>query len=400
MSSRVSFADLLRVGADKDKQKIILKLAPTASPPILKTVAPENDFNKRANSLERDALPKGLFPGASKAIYDALYLRTLGAINSTNTIQATRKQIINWSGVKNIKTVNAHLKKLEENGFIRRSNFNGEHSGNYYEVYLPDQVNLSEKILQIDQTQTRHRPDPDQTQTSTKNWSGSGLGNSIENKRLSHLPLKTKNKTKSDDEPAALNKSDNDFFLDDGLGLGLVGILESEGRFSLSDSNLGIVEKSINEISKKLIGKELKFADNRKLEELAEILVMELEIAAARTNAISNVPAFLTEHLRRRLSGKPNVQSENRISGAKIDSKSLADGKNTSPIQNEVETYQAEPLTAQAKETVLKTMREYVEKGHREFVASLRDTYTAEDWKWLSEKLFGEAEKNDKDTGK
>jgi hypothetical protein len=35
-------------------------------------------------------------------------------------------------------------------------------------------------------------------------------------------------------------------------------------------------------------------------DELAELLVTELKIAAARTT-VSNVPAFLTEHLRRRL---------------------------------------------------------------------------------------------------
>jgi len=60
------------------------------------------------------------------------------------------------------------------------------------------------------------------------------------------------------------------------------------------------------------------------------------------------------------------------------------------------ETYQAEPLTVQARKTVLKTMREYVGKGQREFVMSLRDTYTAEDWKWLSENLSDEAAENDK----
>jgi hypothetical protein len=37
------------------------------------------------------------------------------------------------------------------------------------------------------------------------------------------------------------------------------------------------------------------------MEELAELLVMELEVASARTTSVSDVPAFLTEHLRRRL---------------------------------------------------------------------------------------------------
>jgi hypothetical protein len=41
--------------------------------------APARDFNRRANSLERDAMPQGLFPGSSKKIYDALYLRSRGA---------------------------------------------------------------------------------------------------------------------------------------------------------------------------------------------------------------------------------------------------------------------------------------------------------------------------------
>jgi hypothetical protein len=42
---------------------------------------------------------------------------------------------------------------------------------------------------------------------------------------------------------------------------------------------------------------------------------------------------------------------------------------------------------------VLKTMRDYVRKGQREFVMSLQDTYTAEDWAWLLEKLSDKAGK-------
>ncbi|HEX5706479.1 MAG TPA: hypothetical protein VFX96_04250, partial [Pyrinomonadaceae bacterium] len=56
-------------------------------------VAPHRDFNKRANSLERDALPSGLFPGTSKKLYDALYLRTRGAINPTRVVQATKREL-------------------------------------------------------------------------------------------------------------------------------------------------------------------------------------------------------------------------------------------------------------------------------------------------------------------
>jgi hypothetical protein len=44
--------------------------------------------------------------------------------------------------------------------------------------------------------------------------------------------------------------------------------------------------------------------------EMAELLAMELKIAAGRTESVSSVPAFLTEHLRRRLWKKEKRQVE------------------------------------------------------------------------------------------
>src|SRR5688500_7020146 len=57
-------------------------------------VAPARDFNKRANSIERDALPAGLFPGTSKKLYDALYLRTRGAVVPVRTVKARRSELM------------------------------------------------------------------------------------------------------------------------------------------------------------------------------------------------------------------------------------------------------------------------------------------------------------------
>jgi hypothetical protein len=47
-----------------------------------------------------------------------------------------------------------------------------------------------------------------------------------------------------------------------------------------------------------------------KWHELLDLLIAELQIAAARTGQVSNVPAFLTEHLRRRLWKKDKAQLE------------------------------------------------------------------------------------------
>jgi hypothetical protein len=92
------------------------------------------------------------------------------------------------------------------------------------------------------------------------------------------------------------------------------------------------------------------------------------------------VPAFLTEHLRRRLLGKSNVSKSKA-------SNSLQVGKASDPKAEEVEQYQAEPLSEQGREGVLKTMREYLDKGQNEFIMSFQDTYTQEDWDWLTQEL-------------
>jgi hypothetical protein len=210
----------------------------------------------------------------------------------------------------------------------------------------------------------------------------------IENKDTCERSKTLKKDFKNDDEPAALDTSDNKVVfrkLEESIGMSF----ETSGQFPLSDASVGEMEKVINEVSKKLIGKELKPNDNEKLKELAELLAMELEIAAARTDSISNVPAFLTEHLRRRLLGKSDVRTGKTTSRLIATGKKPRIGGDDNLPEPVAETYRAEPLSVRARETVLKTMREYIGKGEREFVMGLRDTYTPEDWKWLSENLSG-----------
>jgi hypothetical protein len=99
------------------------------------------------------------------------------------------------------------------------------------------------------------------------------------------------------------------------------------------------------------------------------------------------VPAFLTEHLRRRLSRKQDTRAASKTSSAKSAGKSPQNGKTGPVLETDAEIYRAEPLSEQARETVLKTMLQYAERGQSEFVLGLQDTYTAEDWKWLTKNL-------------
>jgi hypothetical protein len=240
------------------------KPRPEASQTRPRPIAPERDFNKRANSIERDALPAGLLVGAGKALYDALYLRTRGAVSPKRIIQARRRELIAWSGIKNIKTINTHIKRLSEKGLLKHTQFAGEHGGSLYEVFLPE-----EAILDQTQTSTSPVPDPNQKMVSDQYqktvWVGSG--NTIENKGTSESP-KTSFKTKEEN------------FDDDAALASFITALKS--------------------INRELTGKDISEAESVRWRELADVLIAELKIAAARTT-VSSVPSFLAEHLRRRL---------------------------------------------------------------------------------------------------
>ena len=99
------------------------------------------------------------------------------------------------------------------------------------------------------------------------------MGNVVENKDTSAIP-KTSFKTNTE-------KTDDEAFA------ALVALLK--------------------QAAKEVTGKEPAAAEVDRWREVAEVLVTELKIAAGRTS-VSSVPAFLAEHLRRRLFKKDQKQ--------------------------------------------------------------------------------------------
>ena len=105
-----------------------------------KQAAPSRDFNRRANSLERDALPQGLFPGTSKKLYDALYLRTRGAVEPCRTIRATKRQMMEWAKIGSQNTLDGHLRHFLNVGLLVRSWEVGDNAGAIYKVLIPEEI--------------------------------------------------------------------------------------------------------------------------------------------------------------------------------------------------------------------------------------------------------------------
>lgn len=232
-------------------------------------IAAARDFNRRPNSIDRDALPAGLFPGTSQKLYNALFLKTRGAIVPTRTIQATKRELMEWSHIRSKNTIAVNLKILCSLGWIKAEHEMGNHEGSLYEVYTFEELSTQPDPTQPNPTQPGPtQPNPTQKlgldPTQFLGWVG--LGNVIENKGTYAVP-KTSFNTKEEN-------------FDD----------EAFAKFS---AKLKVAVKEVT-------GKDATAAEAERWGELADVLVAELKIAAARTN-VSSVPSFLAEHLRRRL---------------------------------------------------------------------------------------------------
>ena len=230
--------------------------------------APERDFNRRANSLERDAIPAGLFPGASKKLYDALYLRTRGAHKPTRTIQATRTELMKWAGIGSRNTFLNHMRHFLKVGLLIRHFEIGDNDGAAYEVCIPEEIDLtalgSPRITSAQLTSDRLTSAQEVGVGSDQNVIRGDPSETTETIDTSDFP-KTSFKTKEE-------------------------IIDDEATRQIGEL--------FKRLEREVVGKNS--APIEQWREMSEVLLAELKIAAARTT-VSSAPAFLAEHLRRRL---------------------------------------------------------------------------------------------------
>jgi len=257
------------------------------SPPVVtpKPVAPERDYNKRANSLDRDAMPAGLFPGSTFKVYNALYIRTRGAIKPVTKVKASRRDLLTWTGIKNLKTIDNHVRYLMTAGLIIRHWELGSNEGASYEVRLPEEIRYHYPPLTTTPHQSPSVPISQETGSGyTQNLGSGGDSQTIGNKDTSESP-KTSFKTNTIDDDEAFQTFN--------------GILK--------------------EATRKLTGKPPLAIERERWAEVARAIVEELERAAARAETISSVPAFLAAHLRRRFGQKPAARREGKRAGSAAD---------------------------------------------------------------------------------
>jgi hypothetical protein len=273
-----SLGDFLKAKEEKEKESQVSEQPPQVSSsvtpvtpvtpvtevtPVKDEAAPRRDFTRVANSIVRDAVPAGTFTGKGKQLYDYLYSRTRGAIVPVRSARIPTDRVMVGAGMTR-HTFRAHIHRLISFGLVEVEERPGEHGGNIYTVHLPEEVD--------NRSDTRHRSDRghrgervpvvqgSQAHPGDRSLSSDSSVVSGESKTL----IKT-NTERSDDDAA------------------LAGMIET-----------------LKAATKEITGRDIIITESERWKELADVLIAELKIAAARTT-VSSVPAFLAEHLRRRL---------------------------------------------------------------------------------------------------
>jgi hypothetical protein len=226
------------------------------------------DFQKVPNSITRHAIPSGLFSGKSKQMYDYLYSLTRGAIVPKRSVRVTREQLMKGSGIGAKVTLEQNVARLKRAGLVTVKVIGGLAGGNEYTVLLPEEVDSLATL-----------PSPPSIPSN---------GENVE----TLAPLESR-------EPSQ--------------GLNIVNLDTSGDPKTLLKTNTPIDDEisPLRTLERELTGKNS--ASPKQWAELFDVLAAECRIAAGRTT-VSSVPAFLAEHLRRRLwkLDKKQAQAEGR----------------------------------------------------------------------------------------
>ncbi len=323
---------------------------------IQQPVSPSSNYFKTSNDEVDEAIRLGLFKGTSYETYKILFRQTRGHISQRRSIKITFSEIEKLTGVSH-NTLRGHLKWLENSHWIHRDYKLGDNTGVEIEIRTYSEI---KHLLPTPSPTTSYHPLLPGTTTyqnvgggTTQNLEGGGGGLTPENiEENGSLRLSFKTLTYIDDDAPVIN----------------------------------LLEK-FNGMARKLTGKNLTKKDLEKLSDVAEMLITETIIAAARTDSVSASISFMAENLRRRLYSKPKTTDRK---GQRPMSLDVGRG-----IQQRVEdiTTASQPqmqLSEQQRENTLNALREAKAANtifFREFKTYGEIEYTEEDLKWLVENL-------------
>lgn len=340
----VSKSNPVEVKVSKSKEQSDVKTnAANSTKNISVDISPIRDFTKVSNSITRQAIPEKYFRGLSKHTYDVLYQRTRGAITPTRTIQLTKDELVRLTGLSK-DAIKLHIKYLKEIGLLSSRPAIGSHAGWEYEIFVPEEIGDTGQVGVREGKVRQGKASENLPLHTEQNLRLLTHTNLIENKDTYEFPKTSlKTNTKNDDDTRV-----NEAF--------------------------SVLNNRLDAAVKKLTGKGVSRHEAERWGILAELLMLEMEKAASRTDSISSMPAFLTEVLRRKLLGGHSP-------AAVKTSKSKPD---TIGKPNESGDYEIRPLDEKERESAVEQLREFAAD---DFLPEFKKWYTTEDWEWIMKQL-------------
>ena len=285
---------------------------PVVTPAITGAITPVESISESPRDLSRTS-PQYLdatHTASEQRVYSVMYRETIS--RGVRERHFGPKELCEKTGIRSDRTIRTALDGLIAKESIEIvSHFNGSPLGPRYRVFDPKEIIGRRKSAGIEiDTQSKKittpvdTPVPTGVSTGDKNYRGTPVETTgVTGVEIAGVYNKYINTIGRDGKSAAGSSSN----ITDGVDDEAYALLLSRLRQAVRD----------------ITGRESTAAEAERWGELADLIVTELKIAAGRTGTVSSVPAFLTEHLRRRLWKKEKRQLEE-------EGKSVTAGQETS----------------------------------------------------------------------
>ncbi|HYO62573.1 MAG TPA: hypothetical protein VER08_02840 [Pyrinomonadaceae bacterium] len=204
------------------------------------------------------------------------------------------KELCGKTGIRSDRTIRLALDGLQEKLSVEIVSYShGNPLGPRYRVYDPKEIHKRRKAagIEIDPQSKQITSTPVPTGVGTGVCTGVPTGG----KKYGSTPVETTPVTPVDSTGVYKYRNSSG-------GESYSGEASSSNQYRRGDDDEAFAEfvSLLREHAREITGKEPSANEAGRWRELAEVLVTELRIAAGRTT-VSSVPAFLAEHLKRRL---------------------------------------------------------------------------------------------------
>lgn len=262
--------------------------------------------NLESESKDKQPYLDATHTASEQRIYSVMYRETLS--KGQRERHFGFKELCVKTGIRSDRTMRLALDGLQEKLSVEIvSYFHGNPLGPRYRVYDPKEIQRRRKTagIEIDHQSKRIIPTPVPTPVGT----GVGTGVPTGGKKYGSTPVESTGVTPvlSTGVYKYINNTEVDLS---------PGEASSSNPAPRTDDDEAFADfvNLLRENAREITGRQPSAAEAGKWRELAEVLITELRIAAGRTT-VSSVPAFLAEHLRRRLWKLENRKQPPAVAG-------------------------------------------------------------------------------------